>query len=110
MRLKAAVHYIGGNTLEWREHSPEMTILGIGGLLSDAACAVLKNGELKAAVEEIKVTRGFRPGQMPEASMSECLRLAGATANDVECVAIARPFARGPESIFHLALRHQFPN
>jgi len=87
-----------------------MTILGIGGLLGDPACAVLKDGELKAAVEETKVTRGFRPGEMPQTSISECLRLAGATADEVECVAVARPFARGPESIFHLALRHQFPN
>ena len=39
-----------------------MAILGIGGLLGDAACAVLKNGELKAAVEEAKISRGFRPG------------------------------------------------
>jgi len=29
-----------------------MIILGLGGLLGDAACAVLKNGELVAAVEE----------------------------------------------------------
>src|SRR5215469_11181269 len=87
-----------------------MTILGIGGLLGDPACAVLKDGELKAAVEEAKVTRGFRPGQMPQASISECLRLAGATADEVECVAVARPFTRAPESTFHVALRHRFPN
>src|SRR5215469_7202400 len=87
-----------------------MAILGIGGLLSDAACAILKDGELKAAVEENKVTRNFRPGQMPEASIDECLRLAGSTPADVDCVAIVRPFARGPESVFHLALRDRFPN
>jgi len=87
-----------------------MVILGIGGLLSDAACAILKDGELKAAVEENKITRGFLPGQMPKASMEECLRLAGAVRSDVDAVAIVRPFARGPESIFHLALRDQFPN
>jgi carbamoyltransferase len=86
-----------------------MTILGIGGLLSDAACAILKNGELKAAVEEAKVSRGFRPGQMPEASISECLRMAGVAHDEVDCVAVVRPFARGPESIVHLTLRHLFP-
>ena len=52
-----------------------MVILGIGGLLSDAACAVLKDGELKAAVEETKVTRAFRPGHIPQASIEECLRI-----------------------------------
>jgi carbamoyltransferase len=87
-----------------------MIILGIGGLLSDAACAILKSGELKAAVEEAKVTRGFHPGQMPEGSIEECLRLAGARRAEIGCVAVVRPFARGPESIFHLALRRQFPN
>ncbi|HEY4361541.1 MAG TPA: carbamoyltransferase C-terminal domain-containing protein [Bryobacteraceae bacterium] len=86
-----------------------MVILGIGGLLGDAACAVLKNGELKAAVEEAKLVRGPRHGQMPQASIEECLRMAGATHDDVECVAVARPFPGGPESLFHLALRAQFP-
>ncbi len=86
-----------------------MAILGIGGLLGDAACAVLKNGELKAAVEEAKISRGFRPGQIPLASMDECLRLAGATRAEVECVAVVRPFTGGPEANLHLALRDLFP-
>ncbi len=87
-----------------------MIILGIGGLLAEPACALLHDGELKAAVEENKLTRGARPGLMPQASIDECLRLAGARREDVECVAIVRPFARGPESMFHLALRDQFQN
>lgn len=86
-----------------------MLILGLGGLLGDAACAVLKDGELRAAIEEAKLTRGLAPGGMPQASIAECLRLAGATRDQVDCVAIARPFARGPEPEFHLALRDQFP-
>src|SRR5579872_5628828 len=87
-----------------------MLILGLGGLLSDAACAVLKDGEVRAAIEETKLTRGVTHGAMPHASIKECLRLAGAQREDVDCVAIARPFSRGPESFFHLALRDQFPN
>ncbi len=87
-----------------------MVILGLGGLLSDAACAILKNGEIRAAIEEAKLTRGFVPGGMPQGSIDECLKIAGAKREDVGCVAIARPFARGPESMFHLALRDQFPN
>ncbi len=86
-----------------------MVILGIGGLLGDAACAALKNGELKAAVEEAKISRGYRPGQIPLASIDECLRLAGARRAEVECVAVVRPFASGPEANFHLALRDLFP-
>ncbi len=87
-----------------------MVILGLGGLLSDAACAVLKNGELQAAVEEAKLTRGLGPGGVPQASIAECLRLSLVKREQVDCVAIVRPFARGPESRFHLVLRDQFPN
>ena len=86
-----------------------MAILGLGGLLGDAACAVLHNGELKAAIEENKLTRGWHPGGIPQASVAECLRLAGIASNQVNSVAIARPFARGPESHLHIALRDQFP-
>jgi len=86
-----------------------MAILGIGGLLGDAACAVLKNGQLKAAVEEAKISRGFRPGQIPAASMDESLRLAGVTRAEVECVAVVRPFTGGPEASVHLTLRDLFP-
>jgi carbamoyltransferase len=87
-----------------------MVILGLGGILGDAACAVLKDDELRAAIEETKLTRSFTPGAIPHASINECLRIAGAKREQVDCVAIARPFARGPESLFHLALRDHFPN
>ncbi len=86
-----------------------MVILGLGGLLGDAACAVLKDGELRAAIEEAKLTRGFTPGAIPQAAIAECLRLAGASRAQVNCVAVARPFAAGPEAQFHVALRDQFP-
>ena len=87
-----------------------MVILGLGGLLHDTACAGVKDGELRAAVEEAKLARHVVPGAIPRAAIDECLRLAGAERADVDCVAIARPFARGPESLFHLALRDEFPN
>ncbi len=86
-----------------------MAILGIGGLLGDAACAILKNGQLQAAVEEAKVSRGIRPGQIPAASIEECLRLAGVTRAEVDCVAVVRPFTGGPEASVHLTLRDLFP-
>jgi carbamoyltransferase len=90
-----------------------MIVIGLGGLLNDAACALLKNGKILAAVEEAKVTRGHRPGTLPQAApqsaMDECLRLSGATRDQVDCVAVAGPVARGPETL-HLALRDQFPH
>jgi len=87
-----------------------MIVIGLGGLLNDAACALLKNGEVLAAVEEAKVTRGQRPGGLPQASIEECLRLSGATRDQVDCVAIVRPIARGPEAELHLTLRDLFPH
>ena len=42
-----------------------MIILGIGGVLNDAAAALLKDGVLAAAVEQKKVARTHRPGELP---------------------------------------------
>ena len=43
-----------------------MIILGIGGILSDAACALLRDGELVAAVEEKKIARRHTSGELPQ--------------------------------------------
>ena len=60
-----------------------MTILGIGGILDAAATAIVKDGQLAAAVEEAKITRRHRVGALPEASIASCLSLAGAKPEDV---------------------------
>jgi carbamoyltransferase len=86
-----------------------MTIIGLGGILKDAACAVLKDGRIAAAIEENKVNRNWIPGEIPVKSIVECLKVAGV--NDcgaVQCVAIARPVATGPD--LHSQLRSMFPN
>jgi len=88
-----------------------MLILGIGGILGDAAAAILKDGELVAAVEETKLVRRRRPWgereDLPERAIDACLELAGASPADVDAVAVARPI---PESDFHLRLRARFPS
>ena len=86
-----------------------MAILGLGGLLGDATCALLHNGELKAAIEENKLRRGAHMGEVPQAAVAECLKIAGLTRDQVQCVAVVRPFSKAAESHFHLALRDQFP-
>ncbi len=86
-----------------------MTILGIGGILNDAACAVLIDGELVAAVEQRKIARTRKPGEMPEESIAACLKLAGVTPADVDCVAVVRPLAAGPGTAIHMELRARFP-
>src|SRR5579871_3806688 len=87
-----------------------MIILGIGGILSDAAAAVLRDGELAAAVEESKLARQVHranPGELPERAIAACLEMAGATPEQVDAVAVVRPL---PEAGFHLRLRARFPN
>ncbi|MBZ5626515.1 MAG: carbamoyltransferase [Acidobacteriia bacterium] len=88
-----------------------MIILGIGGILGDAASAVLKDGELVAAVEESKLVRRRTlwggHGELPERSIATCLELAGVKPEQVDAVTIVRPI---PESAFHLKLRAQFAN
>ncbi|MGA3020162.1 MAG: carbamoyltransferase C-terminal domain-containing protein [Bryobacteraceae bacterium] len=86
-----------------------MIILGIGGILGDAASAVLKDGELVAAVEESKLARGAHTGNhggLPEHAIATCLSLAAARPGQVDAVAVVRPI---PESDFHLKLRSLFP-
>src|SRR5579862_2349596 len=94
-----------------------MIILRIGGILGYAASAILKDGSLAAAVEESKLSRqglpsGAHTGStgLPEQSIAECLKLAGATADQVDAVAIVRPFSHGPETSLHLQLRGRFPH
>ncbi len=87
-----------------------MNILGIGGILNDPACALMRDGQLTAAIEEHKLNRHHRPGHLPEASLDGCLKMAGITPDKVDCVAIVRPLAAGPEAPIHLNLRSRFPN
>ena len=88
-----------------------MIILGIGGILGDAASAILVDGKLVAAVEESKLARRrirwSGAGEMPEQSILACLDLAGVKPEHVDAVAIVRPI---PETGFHLKLRAQFPS
>jgi carbamoyltransferase len=86
-----------------------MVILGLSGLLSDAACALLKDGTIVAAIEESTLLRAVRPGEIPQASVEECLRMAKVAPAHVDCIALVRPFASGPETQLHLKLRAQFP-
>jgi carbamoyltransferase len=83
-----------------------MIILGLGGILKDAACAVLKDGELLAAVEERKVARQATAGDWPETAIATALQVARLAPADVNCVALVRPFAQG----ILLTLRSHFPN
>jgi carbamoyltransferase len=88
-----------------------MIILGIGGILNDAASAILVDGRLVAAVEESKLVRRGRAqaGRLPEESIAMCLELAGVRPDQVDCVAVVRPIPAAQESGLHLNLRARFP-
>ncbi len=91
-----------------------MIILGIGGILRDAACAILRDGRLVAAIEESKLTRqgdlSATSDGLPEHALEACLALAGVRPEQLDCVAIVRPISAGPEAARHLQLRARFPN
>src|SRR5258708_6050591 len=87
-----------------------MIILGLGGLLNEPACAVLKHGILASAVEQKKVSRRYEPGELPRDAIEIALSLAGVSSDEGDCVALVRPFTSGQESALHLALRARFPS
>jgi carbamoyltransferase len=85
-------------------------IVGLGGLLSDPACCVIKAGRIASAVEQAKVSRQDRLGAFPDEAFHLALETAGVRAAEVDCVAVARPFASRAESEAQLELRARFPN
>ena len=85
-------------------------LIGLGGLLSDPACCVIKHGTLASAVEQNKLRRQDRPGAFPDEAFAVALEVAGVTAEQIDCVALARPFAIGTESDAQLELRARFPH
>jgi carbamoyltransferase len=86
-----------------------MNILGLGGILNDASCCLLKNGKLTAAVEQSKLRRPHLPGQVPEAAIDACLEIGQVKPDGIHTVAVARPFALGKSNDLHLRLRALFP-
>ena len=74
-----------------------MNILGIGGVLSDAAAALIQGDEIAAAVEESKLTRRAPTGLLPDAAINCCLQITGLSPEEVDYVALARPLPPGPD-------------
>jgi carbamoyltransferase len=87
-----------------------MNILGFGGAAKDAACALLKDGELAAAVEQHKVAPHHTRGIALEAARV-ALQCGGVEPADVHIVALARPFAeRHGHRHMNLEMRSHFPS
>ncbi|MGW8179978.1 MAG: carbamoyltransferase N-terminal domain-containing protein, partial [bacterium] len=86
-----------------------MLILGIGGCLHDGAAALMRNGEIVAAMEEEKLIRQRHPGGLPDDAIDMCLRIGAARRRDVELVALSTPLGTNQDTSFHLQLRTLFP-
>jgi carbamoyltransferase len=86
-----------------------MTILGIGGILSDPAAAVVTNGRITAAIEQRKLLRSSRTGELPEPAIREALAISRVRPEQVDCAVIARPLGPRVEVALHAALRYILP-
>ena len=84
-------------------------LVGLGGLLSDPACCVIKDGRLASAIEQAKVSRSDRPGSFPAEAFELALESAGIKPGEIDGIAIARPFAEERESLAQLGMRVRFP-
>ena len=79
------------------QEGPIPNILGISGSDHDAAAAVLKGGDLAAAVEEEKLVRVRRMRGLPVQAIRYCLEAAQLRPEQIDYVALARPLHEGPE-------------
>ena len=87
-----------------------MTILGLGGLLDDAACAVLKNGDTEGCCRRRgQVDARVSPGHTSLSLRGRMLAGGRLHAPGSRRHRPVRPFALGTEPDFHLDLREQFP-
>jgi carbamoyltransferase len=83
-----------------------MLILGINAYHGDAAAAIVRDGELIAAVEEERFNRCKHCAGFPTESVRYCLEAAGASLEDVEHIGISRdPSAHLHKKILYAATR-----
>ena len=87
-----------------------MRVIGLGGLLDDAACALAVNGSIVAAVEQKKIARRHNPGSLPQEAIDATLAIAKLNPSQIDAVAIARPLSTSPESLLSLRVKQIFPN
>ena len=64
-----------------------MNIIGISAFNHDAACCLLQDGQLVAAVEEERFSRIKHDPRLPLQGFEHCLRAGGLSLADVDCIA-----------------------
>src|SRR5579883_2136041 len=91
-------------------------ILGISSSGHDPTAALLKHGELAAAIEEEKLVRVPRVSGLPTEAIRYCLQAGGVSPEQIDFVAIARPLSESSadwypgESWIPKQLKLQFPS
>jgi carbamoyltransferase len=65
-------------------------VLGINAYHGDVAAALVRDGQLVAAVEEERFTRVKHWSGLPVASMRACLAMAGVDARSIDAIAVSR--------------------
>jgi carbamoyltransferase len=84
----------------------DVLILGINAYHGDAAAAIIRDGQLVAAVEEERFNRCKHCAGFPLESIRYCLRAAGATIEEVEHIGISRdPSAHLHKKVLFAATR-----
>src|SRR3990172_8359423 len=61
-------------------------ILGISAFYHDSAAALIRDGEIVGAAQEERFTRRKHDPDFPSSAVQYCLREAGITSSDVDCV------------------------
>jgi carbamoyltransferase len=64
-----------------------LNILGVSAHYHDAACCLLRDGELVAAAEEERFSRVKHDPSLPSRAFRYCLEQGGITLSDIDCVA-----------------------
>ena len=67
-----------------------MITLGLNAYHGDVSAALVRDGQLIAAVEEERFTRVKHHAGFPHRALAECLRVAGAAPSDVDLFAVSR--------------------
>jgi carbamoyltransferase len=62
-------------------------VIGISAFFHDAACCLLSGGKLTAAAEEERFSRIKADPALPKQAFHYCLRQAGLTVKDIDCIA-----------------------
>jgi carbamoyltransferase len=86
-----------------------MNILGIGGIGREPAAALLRDGQLVAAMEEVKIARRHQGSGLPLESLDACLEIAQVEPGDIDIIAVVRPVPANLAETLNSTLRSRFP-